>query len=135
MKPSLWLGASMDIRNGDAVFLRHGEPGIVKDRNPATGKLTVDTDKQTVKQEMRHGYLNGLSDTQRIELNQILDSVKTTSENPTDRISALETKVRELETDPRQNGLSKYVKAEMVHIMNSHGIKPREYSVQETKIR
>jgi hypothetical protein len=125
----------MDIRNGDAVFLRSGEPGIVKDRSQATGKLTVDTDNETVKREMRHGYLNGLSDTQRVELITILDDVKTTTEDPTERITALESKVRELENDPRQIGLSKYVKAEMVHIMNSHGIKPREYSVQETKIR
>jgi len=125
----------MDIRNGDAVFLRGGEPGIVKDRSLATGKLTVDTDIETVKREMRHGYLNGLSDIQRVELNQILDSVKTATKDPTERITVLETKVRELESDPKQLGLSKYVKAEMVHIMNSHGIKPREYSVQETKIR
>ena len=125
----------MDIRNGDAVFLRSGEPGIVKDRNQATGKLKVDTDNQTVKREMRHGYLNGLTDPQRAELNEILDTVKNTSEDPAERISALETKVRELESDPRQMGLSKYVKAEMVHIMNSNGIKPREYSVQESKIR
>ncbi len=125
----------MNIRTGDAVFLRSGEPGIVKDRNQATGKLTVDTDHQTVKHAMRHGYLNGLSDTQRVELNQILDNVKTTTEDPTERMTALEAKVRELDGDPRQVGLSKYVKAEMVHIMNSHGIKPREYSVQESKIR
>jgi hypothetical protein len=125
----------MDIRNGDAVFLRNGEPGIVKDRSQATGKLTVDTDNETVKRDMRHGYLNGLTDTQRAELNTILDSVKTNTEDPTERISALETKVRELESDPRQIGLSKYVKAEMVHMMNSHGIKPREYTVQEIKVR
>ncbi len=125
----------MDIRNGDAVFLRSGEPGIVKDRSSVTGKLTVDTDNQSVKREMRHGYLNGLSDTQRVELNQILDSVKSSTEDPNERIVVLESKVRELEGDPKQIGLSKYVKAEMVHIMNSNGIKPREYAVQESKIR
>lgn len=125
----------MNIRNGDAVFLRNGEPGIVKDRNPADGKLTIDTNNETVKREMRHGYLNGLTDNQRVELNTILDTVKTTTEDPTERITALESKVRELESDPRQIGISKYVKAEMVHMMNSHGIKPKEYSVQENKIR
>ena len=125
----------MDIRNGDAVFLRSGEPGIVKDRSQATGKLTVDTDNQNVKREMRHGYLNGLSDTQRVELNEILDNVKSTTEDPNERIIVLESKVRELEGDPKQIGLTKYVRAEMTHIMNSHGIKPKEYSVQESKIR
>lgn len=125
----------MDIRNGDAVFLRTGEPGIVRDRNEVTGKLKVDTDVKAVKTDMRHGYINGLTGEQREQFNAILDEVKASTEDPTERISKLDTKVKELEMDPHQLGLSRYVRAEMVHIMNSNGIKPREYSVQESKIK
>lgn len=125
----------MDIRNGDAVFLRSGEPGVVRDRDPATGKLKIDSETAAVKTDMRHGYINGLSSEQRTELYEILDTVKSSTEDPIERISQLDAKTKELEQDPQKIGLTSYVKAEMVHIMNSNGIKPREYSIHEAKIR
>lgn len=125
----------MNIRPGDAVFIRNGEPGIVRERDQTTGKLKVDTDIQAVKHETRHGYLNGLTPDQRQVFNTILDEAKQSSEDPSSRIAHLDAKVQELEQDPKQQGLARYVKAEMIHIMNSHNVKPREYSVQETKIR
>lgn len=125
----------MDIRNGDAVFLRSGEPGIVRDRDPVTGKLQIDSDITSIKKDMRHGYINGLSVDQRSALNEILDTVKSATEDPAERVSQLDAKAKELELDPKNLGLTSYVKAEMVHIMNSHGIKPREYSVHEAKLR
>jgi hypothetical protein len=125
----------MNIRPGDAVFLRSGEPGIVKDRNEITGKLKVDSDLQRVKQDMRHGFINGLTPEQREVFNTILDEVKGSTEDPGERVTILNAKVKELEQDPKLFGLTRYVKAEMVHIMNSNNIKPREYSVQEAKLR
>jgi len=128
----------MAFKVGDAVFTRSGQPALVRDRSKTNGQLVVDTELPAVKEGMRHGYLNGLDPTLRDELYQVLDEVRGASEDLTDpreRVEALKLKVEELEKDPTRQQLTRYVKAEMVHLMNTHGIKPREFTIPETKAK
>ncbi len=120
---------------GDAVFIRTGIPAVVKERNDITGKLILETDGAKIKEDMRHGYINGLSAENREEFNSILDSVKDDNTDPQERAERLQTKLTELEEDPRKLPLTRYLRAEMVHIMNTYNIKPNEYAVHESKLR
>ena len=125
----------MSIRVGDSVFIRNGQTGIVKARNDASGTLTLDTDLKTVQQETRNGFLNGMTPETREEFNKILDGVKGGTEEPKERVEALQKILGEIEEDPTRHALAGYVRSEMLHIMNTHGIKPRQFSMHESKAR
>ncbi len=125
----------MSIRVGDAVFIRNGVPATVKDRDPNTGKLVLSQDQQQVRVDFRHGYLNGMSEETRLELYGILDAVKAETADPSERLEKLRVKLEEVDVDPRKVHLARYLRAEMTHIMNTHQIRPREFSAQEGKVR
>ncbi len=125
----------MSLRVGDTAFMRGGSPTIVRDRDPITGKLQLESDTEKIKEDSRHGYLNGITPENRQVFYDILDQVKSDSEDPEERVTQLAGRLAELDQDPHNMQLAKYLRAEMVHIMNTHAIKPKEYSVHETKLR
>ena len=125
----------MSIRVGDVVFVGSGNPALVKDRDHITGQLRLEPGKAKTHDEMRHGYINGLSQDTRQSFNEILDEVKQGTEDPGERAEQLRLKIDELEQDPRNFLLARYLRAEMVHIMNTFNIKPKEYIVHESKAR
>ena len=125
----------MSIRIGDSVFIRNGTPAVVKDRDELSGNLTLDTDQAEMQNAVRHGFINGLSQQDRDDFNAVLDEVKDESLDPAQRVETLKEKLAEIETDPSRHMLATYVRSEMMHIMNSHGIRPREYSIHESKTR
>lgn len=125
----------MSIRVGDAVFIRSGIPATVKERNQTTGELRLESDTAKTQQDVRHGYLNGMEPEVRGKLYEILDQVKSDSEEPAQRAEDLRRRILDLEQDPRNLPLTKYMRAEMVHIMNTYSIKPTEYSIHESKAR
>ena len=125
----------MSVRVGDTVFIRSGVPATVNQRDPFSGELKLESDLDKVQENSRNGYINGLSPENRGVFNELLDSVKGATEDPSERVADLRGRLEELEKDPRNHQLSRYVKAEMVHIMNTHALKPREYAVFESKVR
>lgn len=125
----------MSIRVGDAVFIRTGVPTTVKDRDPLSGKLLLEQDPLKVREDARHGYLNGMSQETRAEFNGILDQVKAETEDPGERVEKLRLRLMEIEEDPRKLHLARYVRAEMTHLMNTYQIRPREFTVHESKVR
>ena len=125
----------MSIRVGDGVFTRVGQPGVVIDRNETTGALKLETELPKVQQSMRHGYINGLSPERRQEFYEILDQVKTETQDPKERVLTLNEKINELDADPRNLQLVRYLRSEMRHIMITHNILPNEYTVHEAKAR
>lgn len=125
----------MSIRTGDAVFIRSGIPATVKDREPLSGKLVLEQDQQKVRGDARHGYLNGMSQETRSELYGILDAVKGETEDPGERVEKLRVKLGEIEEDPHKLNLARYLRAEMTHIMNTYQIRPREFTIHESKVR
>lgn len=125
----------MSIRVRDAVFLRAGQPAIVRERDPVSGQLKLDTSLKAVQHEMRHGYLNGIAPEQRDVLYEMLDDIKSRSDDPSKRVDFLREKLSELEKNPQNFQLTRYVRAELAHLMNTYDIRPRLYSVGEDKIR
>lgn len=125
----------MSIRVGDSVFIRNGTPGVVAGRDDTNGMLRLDTDLKEVQKQTRHGIVNGLSIETRGRFEEILDRVKEDKKDPKERVEALTEILKELELDPANHTLTQYVRSELSFIMNTHGIKPREYSVHESKAR
>ena len=123
----------MGFNVGDAVFTRNGVPGAVTGRNPGTGELTVETKGPAASEIRSRGYVNGLSPEQREQYNAIIDDAHQSHE-PRERIEKLMTKVNEIKDDPRQRSLTTYINAEISHIMMTHNIEPRSYSVNEADI-
>jgi hypothetical protein len=125
----------MTIRIGDAVFMRNGIAAVVQDRNPTSGELKLDSEPRVVQHEMRHGYLNGIDPASRANLYKILDDIKAQSDDPEQRVAQMQHKLNELEKDPHNFVLTKYLRSEMMHIINIFGVKPREYTVNEVNVR
>jgi hypothetical protein len=126
---------SLPIRPGDILFTRQAEPAIVKERNPKTGLLNLDREEGHVRDLARHGYINGIDLDKRHELYAILDEVKGHTDDPAKRIELLQSRLATLEQDPKNLSVSRYLRSEITHLMNSYGIKPREYSIDSSKIR
>jgi len=123
------------IRSGDVAFIRSGDPTLVKERNAETGRLDLETDPAKVRTAVRHGYLNGLTPENRKELYKILDDVKGATADPAKRAEDLRLKIDELKKDPRHLQLTRYLSAEMTHILNTYNIRPKEYSIDESQVR
>lgn len=117
----------MSLRVGDSVFLPRGETAVVTDRDKNTNKFALSTEPGIKQQNSRHGYINGMSPDQRVSLMALLDQVKELHD-PNERVSQLRTKLEELRNDPSQWRMSRYVEAELAHMMNVYGIKPTMYS-------
>lgn len=125
----------MSIRIGDAVFLRSGQPAIVKDRLKSSGELILENEPKAVQQAFRHGYVNGMTPETRASLNEILDRIKGENKDPAERVTAMQTKLNEIEQDPRNRDLARYLRSEMMHLMNTYSIKPREFKLDEINVR
>jgi len=124
----------MTLRIGDAVFLPDGRPGVLVSENKQRDAVSVVTDKKVVSDAHRHGYLNGVKPDVRNELYEILDRVKEIPE-PEKRIDELRSKIEELSIDPKNMVLTRYLTAEMAHIMNMAGVRPRVFEVDSFKLR
>jgi hypothetical protein len=123
----------MAIRTGDVLFNQSGIPALVKERNPETGALTMDTDRKEVRRVHTTGYVNGMGPEIRQQFADVLQAVKDIPD-PTERLEALSARIDELDKDPRNFALVKYLTAEKVHIMNITGIQPRYYTIPVEKI-
>lgn len=124
----------MSTRIGDAVFFPSGKPGVVTNRTPETGKVTVEAQPDFVRNSLRNGYINGLSIPQRQEFMAFMDKVKETPD-PELRMEQLQAKINELNTDPRNHVLTRYLTGEMAHIMYTADIKPKTYEVDPFRLR
>lgn len=124
----------MALRIGDAVFLPDGRPGVLVSEEKQRDSVKVVVDKKVVSEAHRHGYLNGIKPDVRTELYEILDRVKEIDE-PEKRIDELRSKIEELSIDPKNMVLTRYLTAEMAHIMNMAGVRPRVFEVDSFKLR
>jgi hypothetical protein len=122
----------MALRIGDSVFSRDGMPATVINRDDKSAKLELSNEKEKLNEATRHGYINGLTETTRGEFNSIMDSFKDI-EDPKERTVEMRTQLTELEKDPRKHRIAKYVRAEMLHVMNTYGIKPTNFTVDTAR--
>jgi hypothetical protein len=125
----------MTVRIGDGIFVSGGVAAVVRERDPISGRLTVERETKAVQHDLRHGFINGLSVEERQQFDAVLDDIKGDSTAPAERVAALRAKLDELEQDPHNLKLTQYLKSEMLHLMNTFNIKPKTYTVFETKVR
>ena len=124
----------MSIRVGDSVFTRQGIPNVIQGKKADKEQLVVSQDPKIVKSKLRNGYINGMSVDDRDSFNDIMDEMRTIKD-PEERAMELRKRLTTLEEDPRQHMLSRYVRSELMHLMNSYGIRPREFVVEEAKVK
>ena len=113
--------------------MRDARPTFVRDRDPNTAKLGLESDPDKVRNHIRHGYINGVDPGLRDKFYEILDDAKAKGE-PMERIKYIRGKLSEIDRDPKQIHLAKYLKAEMMHIMNTFNVRPNEYKIDEAKL-
>lgn len=123
----------MSFKIGDPIFDSSGRPGLIKDKDPRTGGLTVERSHQKVQENIRHGYLKDLG-TLRSDFNAIMDEIKDI-ENAREMIETLQSKIYKLEDEvdsPHDLKMIKYLRSELFHLMQTHQISPREYRILPT---
>lgn len=122
----------MVLRVGDALFNRNGNAGFVVKRDAEKQTLDVAQSGPEYEKGRRYGFINGLEPNVRKEFEEVIDKARELEE-PRERVDFLHKQIEVLKEDPRRGSLTRYLQGEMSHIMNSEGISPRIYTVDENK--
>ncbi|MBC7658497.1 MAG: hypothetical protein H7249_02185 [Chitinophagaceae bacterium] len=122
----------MVSRVGDSLFNREGTAGFVAGRDPKKETLQVAISGPEYEKGRRYGFINGLEPNQRKEFEVIIDNMRD-RKGSRERVDFLQDQIETLKADPKRGVLTRYLQGEMAHIMNSEGIAPRIYSIDETK--
>jgi hypothetical protein len=127
-------GRQMSYRVGDTVFLSQGQASKVIGRDQEKGTVVLDREVSSVRENARHGYLNGIAPEKRDEFLSFMDEVKKHPQAE-QRIEQLQKKIDELNVDPRNMQFVRYLEGEKNHMINMSGYRPRFYSADEFKLR
>lgn len=122
----------MVLRIGDTYFNKDGVPGTVTARDPKKGTLTVEREGETFDKNRRYGFINGLEAEDRKVFQSVLDAMREKPE-AVERVNFLHQTIEQIKEDPRKTVLSRYLEGELAHVMNTEGIYPRVYKVDESK--
>jgi hypothetical protein len=123
----------MGLKVGDSYFNRDGYPGVILARDQKTDQLIVEKEGANFDKARNIGYINGLSPQERGEFEKIITEVRE-NKDPKERVSLLHGVVEQLRSDPKKQVLTRYLEGEMAHIMNSEGISPRIFTIDESKL-
>lgn len=123
----------MGFKVGDSYFNRDGYPGVILARDQKTEQLIVEKEGPNFDRARNIGYINGLSPQERGEFDKIITEVRE-SKDPKERVALLQGVVEQLRSDPKKQVLTRYLEGEMAHIMNSEGISPRIFKIDESKL-
>lgn len=119
----------MGFKIGDAVFDRSGQPSVVVKQDPESKNFVINKENEKVKEFHRHGYINGLNPSEKSNYVKIMDDLRTS--DPKEKMLSLQERIAELKADPSQHKMIGYLEAELFHVMNTHGVKPKTYEVPE----
>ncbi len=122
----------MVSRVGDSLFNRAGNSGFVVSRDAKKETLDVAQSGPEWEKGRRYGFINGMELEQRKEFESVIDEVRKLDDSK-ERVDYLHKQIETLKEDPRRNVLTRYLQGEMAHIMNSEGISPRIYTIDEEK--
>lgn len=123
----------MRFVTGDVVFTRDGRPGVVVGRDPITEHIDVERKGPNLKKVKNFGLVNGLTPPVRAEYEKIVKEARQ-HEAPEDRVSYLKEKVDAIGFDPKKWVLKRYLQGEMSYIINSEGVHPRTFRIDEKSI-
>ena len=124
----------MSYRVGDTVFTQSAAPATIIARDEHVGIAKYDKDFNAFQVSARHGVLNGLEQESREQFNAIMDEVTQNKDNEL-RVETLRNKIEELSLDPKNFRLTQYLDGEVKHLMNVKGVKPRFFSIDESKAK
>ena len=117
---------------GDMMFSREGRPAVVIGREP-TGHVIAERKGEKFEKARKLGFINGLAPNQRSKFVEIVKEAKEKAA-PEERVQHIQERVNELQTDPKNWVLKRYLESEMAYIMNSEGIHPNTFVFDETDI-
>ena len=123
----------MTYRVGDSSFTRDGRPSVVTNRDRAQGTVKVEKHGEKFDKTRRVGYINGLNKDQRESYNSVVKEVRE-KETPKERLDLLQKKVAEIKDDPKKITLKRYLEGEITYLMNSTGVKPKDYSIETDQL-
>ena len=123
----------MTYRIGDASFTRDGRPSVVTNRNRDTGIVTVEKRGENFEKTRRVGYINGLNKDQRENFNEVVKEVRE-KDTPRERLNLLQEKINEVKDDPKKVTLKRYLESELTYLMNSTGVKPKDYKIDADQL-
>jgi hypothetical protein len=123
----------MGFKVGDNYFNRDGYPGVILGRDPKSEALIVEKEGPNFDKARNIGYINGLSPQERGEFETIITTMRE-KKDPRERVAWMQATVEQMRYDPKKQVLTRYLESEMAHIMNSEGINPRIFNIDETKL-
>ena len=109
------------------------KPGVIVSKQE-DGTVTVDTEPMTIHKFHRYSNTTGLTLTEKNQFNMILDQIYQ-SENDVEKINSIQKEIDNLKTDPRNKNVVQYLKNQQAHLVRSSESLPREYNMDEDKVR
>ena len=122
----------MRFEVGDMIFTRDGRPAVVTGRKE-TGHVIVENKGDTFEKTRKFGFSNGLNPKERTEYQKIVKDARQ-EEAPEDRVSKIKARVDQIGLDPKNWVLKRYLQGEMSYIMNSEGVHPQTFVLDERNI-
>lgn len=124
----------MAFKIGDTVFTSSASPATVVGKNPADGSVQLDRDFSQFQANTRHGLHNDMAPEHRERFFEIMDEIKS-NDDDRDKVEMLMGRIEDLKLDPQNTRLVSYLDGELRHLMHVKGVKPRFFTVDESKIR
>jgi hypothetical protein len=123
------------VHIGDVVA-RSGiytEPGVVTDRKP-DGSVVVDTEPMAMNKYHRYANTSGLSESEKIRFNQILDQIYQKTDD-IERINDIQNEVDQLKMNPENQNIVRYLRNQQAFLIRQANGLPRTYQTDESAVK
>ena len=109
------------------------EPGVVAQKNP-DGTVLIDTDPMKLNEFHRYANTTGLSESDKVKFNQILDDIYAKNDD-VEKINDMQTKIDQLRRDPTNHKLVQYLRNQQSFLVRSAQKLPRTYNLDADKVK
>jgi hypothetical protein len=122
----------MALLTKDIVFVRGGVPAAVTGRDPQTGRVFLDFDREKIQELGTNGLKNGLPEESREAFVTVLSDVKNRDKRR--EIDELYTRITELKQSGADSRLLRYLEGELHFRMAREKYVPSQVGVDEYMI-
>lgn len=123
----------MSIKVSDHIFMKTTKPVVVVGKNEQSGKYIVESEGKKFDQIKTIGFKNGLNEKEKTSLFNLMKEIKN-EKNPISKISLLDKQLESMGNDQGNSKLKRYIESEKAFIINSFGVTPRTYEIDENEI-
>lgn len=109
------------------------EPGVVVEKK-TNGSVVVDTEPMTINKYHRYTNTTGLSESEKLKFNEILDEVYR-NENDVDKLNDIQKEIDGLKTDPENKNIVQYLRNQQANLIRQSRKLPRQYNWDETQLK